>query len=242
MNIYGISALAGSGKDSVADALESKGFQKVALADPMKRFCAEVFDWSPDLLWGASELRSTEDHRYLQRTRSTITEIEDARIFDVIDGQEDENKDYSKVFLTPRYALQTLGTEWGRDCYQDIWVDYAMRVAKRLLENGYTRYTAEQGIYTKPASMQLPVRRAGVVITDVRFKNEILALKERGGKIIRIKRPGYEKPKWNHPSETEQMDIPDKAFDYIFHNDGTLEDIPAKVQIMIDVLDNSNQG
>jgi hypothetical protein len=227
MNIYGICGLAGSGKDSVADALEKQGFQKVALADPMKRFCAEVFDWGPKLLWGPSELRSTEDKRYPRQMH--FADGETRRLIHSVEDQTD-------VCLSPRYALQTLGTEWGRECYQDIWVDYAMRVAKRLLESGYTHYSSERGVWTKPASMQLPVNRIGVVITDVRFKNEILAIKERGGKVVRIKRPGYEKPKWNHPSETEQMEVPADAFDYIFHNNGTLEDIGPKVQEMVKAI------
>jgi hypothetical protein len=220
MNIYGISALAGSGKDSVADALENAGFTKVSLADPMKRAAMDWFGWSRDILWGASEKRSIEDPR--------------------------------APGLTARKVLQLMGTELGRTCYQDIWIDYAMRVAKELMETHppgtspdlivepfvHQGYDCTTGVLHGHWISD----RIGVVIPDCRFKNEILTLKELGGKVIRIKRPGYEKPKWDHPSETEQLEIPDEAFDYVFNNDGTLEDIPAKVQIMIDVLDNSNKG
>jgi hypothetical protein len=212
MNIYGISGLAGSGKDSVADALENARFTKVSLADPMKRAAMDWFGWSQDILWGPSEKRSIEDPR--------------------------------APGLTARKVLQLMGTELGRACYQDIWVDYAMRTAKELLKDA-----PPDPYIAKPFTRQAydPCRgvdkchwisdRIGVVIPDCRFKNEIVAIKEREGKVIRIKRPGYDKPKWDHPSETEQLEIPDEAFDYIFHNDGTLDDIPAKVNQMIQALD-----
>jgi hypothetical protein len=77
----------------------------------------------------------------------------------------------------------------------------------------------------------------GVVITDVRFKNEIVGVHERGGKLIRVKRPGVDKAEWNHPSETEQLTIPDEDFDYVLQNDGTLEDLTEKVAIALKAME-----
>lgn len=58
---------AGSGKDTVADFLvEEYGFAKVAMADPMKRICKEVFDFSDEQLWGPSENRNKGDLRYFR--------------------------------------------------------------------------------------------------------------------------------------------------------------------------------
>lgn len=66
--------------------------------------------------------------------------------------------------LTARRALQALGTEFGRAMHPDVWVRLALRTAA---------YCA-----------------ADVVIPDVRFDNEALAIRAAGGKIVRITRPG----------------------------------------------------
>jgi hypothetical protein len=56
---------AGSGKDTVADILaKSYGSVSVAMADPMKRLCEYVFDFSENQLWGPSERRNAPDFRY----------------------------------------------------------------------------------------------------------------------------------------------------------------------------------
>jgi len=71
---------------------------------------------------------------------------------------------------SPRYAMQTLGTEWGRDTIgKNIWID----ILFHSLENGRSVDVA--------------------IIDDVRFPNEILAIKDRGGVIWRIDRPNNEK-------------------------------------------------
>lgn len=60
---------------------------------------------------------------------------------------------------TPRHAMQTLGTEWGRNCInENLWVN--------LWESS------------------LPP--GPVVCDDVRFGNENDAIKRLGGKVIRI--------------------------------------------------------
>lgn len=70
---------------------------------------------------------------------------------------------------TPRFAMQTLGTEWGR-CMMDsdLWVRAAITKAA---------YWRDQG---RP-----------VAITDVRFPNEAEAIRDAGGDVIKITRPGY---------------------------------------------------
>lgn len=63
--------------------------------------------------------------------------------------------------LTPRKALQLLGTEWGRACHQDVWVRTLLR---ELAEPGAPRR---------------------VVIPDVRFQNEVDAIVAAGGTVVR---------------------------------------------------------
>jgi len=226
--ILGISGFSGTGKDIAADFLvKNHGFTKVALADPLKRVCKDVFDFSEEQLWGSSEKRNEPDKRY---PRLHTWEGPGIKCFCCGDSIRDE----SQCYLTPRYALQLLGTEWGRACYPDIWVEYGLRVAKDLLEYGEDfGYFPATGVFPRPRSSFGGNPHKGVVIPDVRFKNEIAAIKKAGGKVVRIKRTGYEKPTWDHPSELEQTEVPDEEFDYILLNSGTISDLTGAVDTMV---------
>lgn len=165
MNIIGITGYAGSGKDTVANILvRDHGFVKIAFADPLKRICKDVFDFSDEQLWGPSSARNGEDKRYPRPLQSV--------------------PDSFQSYLTPRHALQQLGTEWGRACYENVWVDYVLRVADRLA-NGKRHegnwYSAQEGIIFV-GGLDRP---KGIVISDVRFPNEVSVLKAKA-KNVRI--------------------------------------------------------
>ncbi len=202
--LIGLSGNAGTGKDTAADYLVKKlGYTKISLADEMKRICKRVYDFSDDQLWGPSESRNRPDKRYLRRRYTA-------------DGKEWLGEFGVEVFseyLSPRIALQILGTEFGRNCYINTWVDYTLRVVEDVL-NGFCSYTQIGGLFWDGSPCP-----AGVVIPDVRFKNEIDAIKAAGGKVIRLKRKteadaltvGVK----NHASAAEQQGISDEEFDYV---------------------------
>lgn len=154
--IIGITGRAGAGKDSLADAITtmtSPGHvQRLRFADPIKKVCAEVFDWGPEQIDGA--MKDEPDMRYPRNAPG--------------------------VYLTPRYAMQKLGTEWGRDCFSDVWVSLVMR---------------KVGAFRGDLS----------IITDVRFPNEQRAIHERKGIIIKVVRPVT---RIGTEHESEQHDIP----------------------------------
>jgi len=83
---------------------------------------------------------------------------------------------------TPRHAMQTLGTEWGRNLvHKDIWIlAWKIQVAK----------------------CSTPV-----VVDDLRFLNEAKIVKELGGKIILIER-AETTTRGMHISEVELEKIP----------------------------------
>lgn len=92
-----------------------------------------------------------------------------------------------------RRLLQRLGTEAGRDILgENIWVDTALSRAE-----------------------------GDIVVTDVRFPNEVRGIEERGGVVVRITRPGVG-PKNTHASETS---LEDWEFEYTVLNDGSIEDL-----------------
>jgi energy-coupling factor transporter ATP-binding protein EcfA2 len=195
--IVGLTGKAGSGKDTVAGMLNAIIFDEyghlsvrpsasLAFADPMKKFCAEVFDFSEEQLYG--KLKEEPDLRYPR------THVEPG------------TGCAYRTHLTPRYALQTLGTQWGRDCYPNIWVEYGIRRAQEFLKVGAKLVT----------------------ITDVRFENEADAVHEAGGKILRVVRPGAATVGIaGHKSETEMDGI---TADFEILNDGTLVDLREKVR------------
>ncbi len=190
-----ISGYAGAGKDTVADFFVDAGFVKVGLADPLKRFCQDVFRFSQEQLWGSSEKRNEPDPRYPRG-----------------DGS----------FLTARRALQLLGTEFGRACYEDLWLEYAWRVSNDIMGGAF--YSKEGGVSWRKERHQGVL---GIVIPDVRFKNEALFFKKKTGtRLLYVEREGV--GKGTHASEVEQEVVKDLA-DNVIMNDSTLRDLKIKV-------------
>jgi hypothetical protein len=67
---------------------------------------------------------------------------------------------------TPRHAMQTLGTEWGRQCIApDLWVALCRREIALCLAQGES-----------------------VVVDDVRFENEAAVIRALGGCVLSIDR------------------------------------------------------
>lgn len=95
---------------------------------------------------------------------------------------------------TPRDAMQTLGTEWGRDMIgQNLWINAWQRLA--------SHYNF-------------------VVVDDVRFPNEAQRVIELGGRLIKIERPGHEPADRDHASERYVDDLPYHA---LVLNDGPID-------------------
>jgi hypothetical protein len=202
--IIGVAGKAGAGKDTTADFLvKNHGFVKIALADPIKRAAMDWYGFSVTQLWGPSEERNKPDLRY-------------------VNGYEDTPDGASHpLYLTPRKALQFMGTEVGRELYPNTWVDYAMRIAKEILEEG-VEYYPTRGTTVEKA--EVPAR--GVVLSDVRFKNEIDAIHAAGGYVFRLTRgTSLSGAASQHRSETEQASLPDSLFDFLIENSGTLEEL-----------------
>ncbi len=256
-NIVGITGLhtdqagntrtAGAGKDAAADVLVSIGYVKVGLADPLKRICKEVYNFSDEQLWGSSELREAPDFRYprgaAQYRDAYHRELKVAdehvamgRPDDAVFALANANAWAAQGWLTPRLALQLLGTEWGRHCYDNTWMEYALRIAKELGTGVYT-YTQQAGLVLADGRVKPPV---GVVFSDIRFFNEYAAIKEAGGKVVRVKRqhaavfpPGTDA---THMSERQLPTYADDKFDYILDNSGDLHMLSLLTRRMDDVL------
>jgi hypothetical protein len=107
-------------------------------------------------------------------------------------------EDAKDDFPEVRALLQRCGTEAGRQVLgENVWVEATLR--------------------------DLP---NNVVVTDVRFPNEAQAIKDLGGRIIRITRPHFG-PTNPHPSETA---LDDWTFDHHVVNDGDLGDLSYAIR------------
>lgn len=218
--VLGVAGEAGSGKDTVCDHLVTKhGFVKVSLAAPLKKIVASVFPAFPDdHLYGASPLRSEPCAAY-PLSGDCPSCGKPMRLKDGAWRCRPCGFSHGE-FLTPRLALQTLGTEWGRRLYRDVWVDYLF-----------------SEIGKNPSG-------ARYCISDVRFPNEVSRILVQGGKVIRLKRKsqGLAKPTslWDrlrsllfkekkHASEAGLDSIPDRDFHAIIQNDADLDTLFSRV-------------
>lgn len=190
--LIGLVGPAGAGKDTIADHLVTKHhFVKMANADLLKRMARLAFDFTEEQLWGPSELRNAPDKRY-PREHGPWTKDDRCAVCGC-PGELSDHEEGEQCYLTPRFALQSLGTEWGRMCFENIWVGRLLGIAQALLSGWasprgrlYPTYSAKTGLEDFSPTL---IRPAGVVIPDVRFLNEVDAIRTAaGGKVSRIVR------------------------------------------------------
>ena len=136
-------------------------------------------------------------------------------------------EDYvTKINLTPRLLLQLLGTDCGRDIiHPNIWVNSLMREYKASETHKVPRYYDEvnkKGLAGYEGIWEYP----NWIITDMRFLNEMEAVKKRNGITIRVNR-NLEESKDQHESETE---LDNAEFDYVIENSGSIEELIEKVR------------
>lgn len=110
------------------------------------------------------------------------------------------------VPVSLRYVLQTLGTEWGRRLSPDIWV--------KTWEGRITR------------ASDRPWRVDGIVVDDVRFPEEVAAVRRLGGEMWSVFRPDAQPVE--HASEA--MTFAQVEPERIFTNDSDIDTLLQKVR------------
>lgn len=112
--------------------------------------------------------------------------------------------------FTPRALMQTLGTEWGRDTLtEDFWVKIALQRINRA--------------WSSPG-------RFDIVFDDLRFENEAAMIRQLGGLVIGLKGRDTSTTETAHRSESAAPEP-----DFWVENTGTLEDLHAKLDEMMDI-------
>ena len=140
--IIGICGLIGSGKDTIADYLvSSHGFGQDSFAASLKDTLAAVFGWDRTMLEG----RTGSSRKWREQVDTWWA----ARL--------------GIPHLTPRWAMQNLGTEVIRQHFhQDIWTASVENKLRKINDN--------------------------IVISDCRFPNEVAAIQAAGGIVVCVKR------------------------------------------------------
>jgi hypothetical protein len=203
MRIVALCGLRGAGKDSVADVLERRhGFRRFSFAGKLKDVVSALFGWDRELLDGRTEAsrrwREQEDRWWGERL--------------------------DMPGLTPRAALQQIGTDALRGWHEEIWLAAAERSLAQLMSE-----SAGGG---------------GVVVTDCRFRNEISMLRHMGASVVHVRRGPL--PPWL-ASWMERAELPDPAKHHVsewewaqdptllteLDNSGTLEELPDAVDAML---------
>ncbi len=140
-----------SGKSEVAKVLQGCGFTTLKFASALKMMLRELLRHAG---YGESQIEA------------------------FLDGDQKDTPIPELGRRTPRYLMQTLGTEWGRALVDpDLWTKLAVLRITSTLAGGH-----------------------GVVVDDMRFPNEYSTLKSLGAKMVRVIRPGVV-AKTDHPSE-----------------------------------------
>lgn len=140
----------------------------------------------------------------------------------------------TKQQMTPRLILQLLGTEAGRQIiHPNIWVNASFADYKREYKNN--PFYANKSVYdvTEMDEVENPSEYPNWIFTDMRFPNELEAIKERNGITIRVERPlkvnlGVKE----HESETA---LDDATFQYVIENTGTMEDLIDAVRNILTI-------
>lgn len=120
-----------------------------------------------------------------------------------LDGDEKTHPIHDLGGASARTMMQTLGTEWGRRLiHPDLWA------------NVWKRHVAQMdGL---------------VVVDDLRFPNEAKAIREMGGVIWRVYRPGL--VTMDHASERSQKNIDE---DLLLNNATSLPDLEKSVDLAL---------
>ena len=186
-------------------------------------------------------------------------------ILDYLTTTKKELKSYEGLKLikpTSRFLLQFIGTNLFRNqLHPEIWVNSLMSEYKPYLKGTAHNLKNWAEVYNHKSCKCCGKSYMGWkrqylckecieddsiqfypnwIITDMRFPNELEAVKKRGGITIRVNRPcdicggsGYHKmscPVSKSGEHYSEIALDSAAFDYIIENSGSIEELIEKVK------------
>jgi len=208
-------------------------------------------EWFKTIWWIKSNHNNLEKFYSKEEAEEFLSHCKENYLQDVYIALED-------IMLTPRLLLQLLGTEGGRNIiHPNIWVNalfsgYKPYPKQKWYESknplagyiGNCRVCGERWYspnkynrFCKKHNDLQPDIYPNWITTDLRFPNELEAIKQRNGITIRVDRPlqkmknGMLKLKHTsltqHPSETA---LDDAEFDFTINNDKDISHLIQEVR------------
>lgn len=213
--IIGVSGKARSGKGVLAElAASAYGATVVSFAAGVKEEVADFLDYVVARTYkgGPVERRHLYGEQ-ADKEEPLVVETEDLPLTEIFDFIGSPNFAFmpneSVAIFTPRSLMQWWGTEYRRAQDENYWVKKAL-----------AKCTDPNKIY---------------IIDDCRFENEAIAIKNKGGYLVRVERPlGPIPSNPDHPSEVALDNW--GGWDVVITNSSSLECYHEMVRSMLDVL------
>jgi len=200
----------GSGKDSAAEALmERYKFTRIAMADPLKEMCSEVF-----------KIPMINFHDRVLKEKL----FDEPIVIDYLDIDEIRKWLTSKgidITYEMREAMEEIGHNHKI---------YSIRGLLVFVGTDLIRHNVNPDVWLNLALDKIKDTEKHVVVTDARFENERRALKQIGGVICLVKRPGL-MDESTHETENSLGD--EDSYDVIFDNVGTLNAFQSNVTMWL---------
>lgn len=214
--IIGLNGYAGSGKDTIAAIIQYLLCKSVGELD--LEMVVKYYDKHE---WWLTHQSGWEIKKFAGKLK-TIASLLTGIPVEMFENRTFKEQHLSKEWtrhglpLTVREFLQRLGTDCLRNNLCDnTWVNALMVDYKALSYND-----DEQHEYPN------------WIITDCRFNNEAIAIKNKGGVLIRVDRPGVT-PVNRHVSETS---LDNWNFDYKIANVSDLSALALTVEVILKKL------
>ncbi len=154
-----------------------------------------------------------------------------------------------KVFMDTFRVSWSFIEEWKRKDEPPPGFDMSVRKSLQFIGDGFRQIKSNIWIETAFRDDR------NLIISDGRYINEAKAIKEHGGLVVIVHRPGYENNDPN-PSESQIKPIVDwcvqnaqegplqgdhvKNFDFFLKNDGTIEQLYNKIDnVLIPFIENN---
>jgi len=218
MQIIGLAGAARSGKDTVARHLvKAHGFQQFSFSDALYREVSEAFGVSIEFLQDHARKESPTERLGLAKCRDYEFVLVACRILDGATGHgfetENEKRNVFLRYLSPRWVLQTWGTEYRRAQDPDYWIARAAEwVIDRMNEAG------------------VEVNRLKLVNTSVRYPNEAAWVRNvLLGQVWHLQR--RDRPEVR--AHSSEIPLPVYGNDTVIHNNGSINSLWTAVTMKL---------
>ncbi|NET30721.1 MAG: hypothetical protein F6K19_01790 [Cyanothece sp. SIO1E1] len=166
--------------------------------------------------------------------KDCVAKILNARKYDS-KGVLWENRKYANKLKTICKILTGVKEQWSEEGKKTFVPAFGMTVREiqQVVGTDCLRDNLDKDVWVKALFADYDPKQRWV-ISDVRFPNEVNAIKERKGVVVKIERPDNDTEVPQHISETA---LDGHRFDYTIINDGSLDDLVSKTEEMLDFFD-----